>query len=609
MTLTAMTKLLLVASFFSFTSAQTHTFNWTTGWGTYNVDGVKGREVITCNGEYPWPDVRVSKGDRVEIYLNNGFTDANTTLHVHGLFLKGQNQFDGPPFLTQCPIAPGDTMLYNFTVEDNIGTYWYHSHTAGQYQDGFKGKFIIEDTENFPYEYDEEVTLEIGEWYHKTSGELMPAFMNLFNPTGAEPIPQNLIINNTMNLTWNVEPDTTYLVRLVNTGGFVSQYFWIEDHNMTVVEVDGVFTERNTTDMLYLTIAQRYSFLLTTKSDTSKNFAIMQKFDDTMLDIIPSDLQLNATSYLTYNSDADKPSENFVDSIDDYLDDFYLVPYNKTELYDEADYRITLDLQMDNLIDGINYAFFNNITYTTPKVPTLMTVLSAGEEATNAAIYGTNTNSFVLEKDQIVDIVLNNLDTGKHPFHLHGHTFQTIWRDRPYDADAGEDPHPFDDDDVDSFPQYPMMRDTIYVNPQSNFVIRFKADNPGVWFFHCHIEWHTIQGLAIVLIEDPESIQAESSQALTQNSIDVCNNVGVLYQGNAAGNIADYTDLTGQNIQQKSIPSGFTAKGVVAMTFSCLAGILGLLTIAVYGLMEMPDVEQKVIKELDIPLTELISNK
>lgn len=69
--------------------------------------------------------------------------------------------------------------------------------------------------------------------------DLTKSFLCVYNPTGAEPIPQNLIINNTMNLTWEVQPDTTYLLRIVNVGGFVSQYFWIEDHNMTVVEIDG----------------------------------------------------------------------------------------------------------------------------------------------------------------------------------------------------------------------------------------------------------------------------------------------------------------------------------------------------------------------------------
>ena len=197
--------------------------------------------MITCNGEFPWPDIRVKKGDRVEVYLNNGFDDRNTSLHFHGLFQNGTSSMDGPPMTVQCPVGPGSTFLYNFTASDNVGTYWYHSHTSGQYQDGMRGTFVIED-DDFPYEYDEDVVLQVGEWYHDVVDVLDKRFMSVYNPTGAEPIPQNLIMNNTRNMTWEVKPDTTYLLRLVNTGGFVSQYFWIEDHEMEVVEVDGIYT-------------------------------------------------------------------------------------------------------------------------------------------------------------------------------------------------------------------------------------------------------------------------------------------------------------------------------------------------------------------------------
>lgn len=606
-------KLFLIASLLSCANAATRTFNWTTGWGLQDVDGMGERPVITCNGEWPWPDVRVNKGDQVEIYLTNGFNGTtNTSLHVHGLFQRGSTQMDGPPGVTQCPITPGNTFLYNFTVDENAGAYWYHSHSDGQYEDGFRGAFIIDDgenNENYPYEYDEEVVLTIGEWYDRTIDDLIPDFMSLFNPTGAEPIPQNLILNNTMNLTWEVKPDTTYLLRLINIGGFVSQYFWIEDHEMTVVEIDGVTTEKNTTDMLYITVAQRYTVLVHTKNDTSRNYAIMQKFDDTMLDVIPSELELNATSTLAYDTSLGAANESFVDSLDDFLDDFYLVPYEKQELLGDPDYVITVDVAMDNLLSGINYAFFNNITYTAPKVPTLMTVLSGGDDVTNAQIYGSNTNTFVLEKDEIVDIVLNNLDTGTHPFHLHGHVFQTIIRDRAYDDAIGEVPHPYDDSDHAAFPEYPMVRDTLYVHPQSNFVIRFKADNPGVWFFHCHIEWHLLQGLAITLIEDPVAIQSNPTQQLTDSSKQVCEAAGMSYQGNAAGNTTDFLNLMGENIQEKTIPPGFTKKGIIAMTFSCLAGVLGLITLSVYGLMEEPHVEEKVIEDFRLDPREIIEDE
>ena len=592
---------LLICSLISVISAETHTWWFQTGWVNANPDGVFERPMIGFNDSWPLPTLRVKKGDRVQLYLNNGFDDRNTSLHFHGMFQNGTNQMDGPEMVTQCPIPPGETFLYNFTVGDQVGSYWYHSHTSGQYGDGMRGVFIIED-DDFPYDYDEEVVLTLAEHYHDFSDELTPKFLSRFNPTGAEPIPSNMLFNETRNNTWKVEPNKTYLVRIVNIGRFVSQYIWMEDHDFTIVEVDGVYVEQNTTDLLYITVAQRYSVLITTKNETDKNYAFMNRVDIDMLDVIPGDLELNGTNYIVYNEDADLPEPYLLDSIDDFFDDFWLKPLSKEKLLDDADYTITLEVQMDNLGNGVNYAFFNNITYAHPKVPTLMSVLSSGDDASNELVYGTNTNSFVLQGGEVIDIVMNNLDTGKHPFHLHGHVFQLIERHEGVDDD--EDPVAYNSSDHAEWPEYPMLRDTIYINPQSYAVLRFKADNPGVWFFHCHIEWHLDQGLAIVLIEDPEGIQKQESQQITDNHKEICEKVGVPWEGNAAGNTENYLDLKGENVQHKRLPTGFTAKGIVALVFSCIAGVLGLAAISYYGMTDIKNVEQRVARDLDVDLDE-----
>lgn len=124
----------------------------------------------------------------------------------------------------------------------------------------------------------------------------------------------------------------------------------------------------------------------------------------------------------------------------------------------------------------VSSAFFNNITYKAPKVPTLYTALSSGTLASNAEVYGTYTHPFVLEKGQVVQIVVDNDDTGKHPFHLHGHNFQAVWRS---EENAGL----FADSGVteDQFSQIPMRRDTFVLYPQGNIVLRFQADNPGTF--------------------------------------------------------------------------------------------------------------------------------
>lgn len=581
----------------------THTWYFEVNEFMGNPDGTYDRMIYGFNNTWPLPTLRVTTGDRVQVYLTNGLEAQNTTLHFHGLFQNGTSQMDGPEMITQCPIAPGDTMLYNFTVTDQVGTYWYHSHTAGQYGDGMRGIFIIEpeSTSDYPFDFDEEVVLPIGEWYHETSLQLMPLFLNLYNPTGAEPIPQNTLFNDTRNNSWAVEPNTTYFVRIVNVGGFVSQYLYMEDHEFTVVEVDGIWVQPNTTEMLYITVAQRYGVLITTKSDATKNYAFMNKIDDDMLDVIPDDLILNSTNSIQYSSDYDYPEEYTVEALD-FLDDFYLEPVEKVALLDDPDYTVTVDVVMNNLDNGINYAFFNNVTYTPAKVPVIGTAMSTGGNATSNYIYG-NVHAFVLQKDDVVDIVLNNQDTGKHPFHLHGHVFQVIDRGSP--VDDSDPPEAFDYDNHTAFPEYPMRRDVVYVNPQSHIVMRFKADNPGVWFFHCHIEWHLEQGLALVFIEAPEEMQAQESQQFTDNWKSVCENSGVSISGNAAGNTVDVFDLSGANVQVKALPAGFTAKGIVALVFSAIAGFLGLAAIAFYGMSEAKiDLDAEVIRDLDVTLSE-----
>jgi iron transport multicopper oxidase len=256
------------------------------------------------------------------------------------------------------------------------------------------------------------------------------------------------------------------------------------------------------------------------------------------------------------------------------------------ELLPDADKTIDLTVIMADLGDGAGYAFFNNISYVKPKVPTLYTVMSSGNLSTNSEIYGEYTHPMVLEHNEIVDIVLNNGDPGSHPFHLHGHNFQLIHREPSYgkhfyDYEDASTPLAYDASNHAAFPKYPARRDTFVLPPQGNFVIRFVADNPGVWLFHCHIDWHLVQGLAMVMIEAPQQMQERMT--IPDGAYDTCKAAGVAYEGNAAANTEDFLDLTGQNKQVAWLPAGFTAKGIVAMVFSCVSAFLGLAFISLYG--------------------------
>jgi iron transport multicopper oxidase len=99
-----------------------------------------------------------------------------------------------------------------------------------------------------------------------------------------------------------------------------------------------------------------------------------------------------------------------------------------------------------------------------------------------------------------------------------------------------------------------MRRDTFAVHPNGNIVLRFKADNPGVWLFHCHIEWHVDSGLIATMVEAPLELQRTLS--IPQDHYDSCVVDGTPVKGNAAGNIINLLDLTGQNAPPGPLPEG-----------------------------------------------------
>jgi iron transport multicopper oxidase len=101
---------------------------------------------------------------------------------------------------------------------------------------------------------------------------------------------------------------------------------------------------------------------------------------------------------------------------------------------------------------------------------------------------------------------------------------------------------------------------------------------PGVWLFHCHIDWHLATGLAATMIEAPLVLQ--KTLVVPQDHYDVCRAAGVPVSGNAAGNTVDLLDLKGQNESPAPLPAGFTAGGIVALVFSCISAFLGMAVIA-----------------------------
>ena len=84
--------------------------------------GAPGTRVWGCNGRVPGPEIRLRRGQRLRVEVENRLGQ-ETTVHWHGLRIP--NAMDGVPYVTQPPIPPGGRFVYDFEPPD-AGTFWYH---------------------------------------------------------------------------------------------------------------------------------------------------------------------------------------------------------------------------------------------------------------------------------------------------------------------------------------------------------------------------------------------------------------------------------------------------------------------------------------------------
>jgi FtsP/CotA-like multicopper oxidase with cupredoxin domain len=131
------------------------------------------RDAMGYNGMVPGPQLRVQLGDAIRIVLHNELSES-TAIHSHGMVLPFDQ--DGVPGLTQDPIQPGDTFVYEFTV-GNSGSHMYHSHynSAKQVPMGLLGALIVEDPADELVDQDVVMILNDGPLGYTINGKGFPA--------------------------------------------------------------------------------------------------------------------------------------------------------------------------------------------------------------------------------------------------------------------------------------------------------------------------------------------------------------------------------------------------------------------------------------------------
>eukprot|EP01035_Chromulina_nebulosa_P020574 gene20574-26680_t len=381
------------------------------------------------------------------------------------------------------------------------GTFWYHLHSSISRGDGGYGFLIAEDV-NPIASYNEEILVILSDWYHQ-SGDYIHAGLEMFGPTvvanTSTNTPQSgfqwpgngqaILVNGlgNRNVYIDVTANQTYRVRLLNAASLAYYNFAIASHNLTAITEGSQLLQPTILQSIDIDSGQRFDFLINTFNKPALNYQITIESNWRGKDT--SKAGIFSTVYLRYNN-AIKTSTSQPKSQSKACATKYLF-FDMRQQYVSSNSFIGLDITGSNK-RGSYYNIVNDIVYPKPSLP------------------------INIDYNDVVQIVIQNHVAlngrcEQHPWHLHGNYFWVLGTGSgEYNADNDESQlNTYDPVYVDTVVNYPTnygaSRNNVTTAYPSNAgkpcgwsVIRFVADNPGMWLFHCHIDWHLVLGMAIV---------------------------------------------------------------------------------------------------------------
>jgi len=518
-----------------------------------------GKDVMgmTVNGTIPGPTLEFTEGEYAVIYVKNEMS-VETSVHWHGLLLP--NFYDGVPYLNTPPIEPGHTQKYEFPIKQS-GTYWYHSHTMLQEQSGVYGSIVIKPKEQ-TLDYDKELVLMLSDW---TNEKPMNVLRNLkrgnewYGIKKGTATPLNQVIARgafgaQLNF-WkqrmegadiadvyypafliNGEQSVNYpefkageKVRLRIIDGGASTSFWITfgGDDPLLVSSDGLDVVPVKKNKTFIGIAEAYDFIVTIPEEGKIEFKITAQDGSgtasafigngeillamdvprpdkigMMQKMAKMDMKMGAHA-LKFQPKKDERYE-MKKEYGMQMDKVQGINMNTSEMKDDSmqiDHSKMKGMEMDgmdtkvgmadmNLFSEYNYDYLKSPEKTTydASVPVNNILLNLTGNM-NRYIWSMNgvplseTDKIKIKATEVTRITLNNLTMMHHPMHLHGHFFRVINKN-------GE---------------YSPLKHTVNVPPMQEVTIEFygnNGDEAGDWFFHCHILYHMMGGMARVFSYD-----------------------------------------------------------------------------------------------------------
>lgn len=427
----------------------------------------KPTEATLINGTLPGTEIRYREGDMFRVLVNNRL-DVPTTLHWHGMIVP--NYMDGVPGVTQMPIAPGDSVLYEYVLRQS-GTYWYHSHYGFQEQTGLSGPLIIE-AKDEPHACDHDVVVMLSDWLNQSPEGIIPQIRGQQPATSAVKVPDtpgypfpqdkkfnvdinypSYLINGQSNQSpWSLKVRKGDRIRLRCINSSTATFFQValDGHQLEMIAADGQDIVPLTVDNFVIGTAERYDLLVTIKESGSFTLhAAALGTDQQAVGVVH-------TADAAPKANLQKPQFSGVSGgMADYAS--LKSPVNTTLPEGEVKtFDIDLGGQMMKYLWSMNGEYFPE-------------VFSPDGKATPLTI----------KSGDRVRMRLTNSTMMYHPMHLHGHFFRLL---------TGDGPQPM-----------APLKDTVAVGPKQQINFEFTADNPGNWFFHCHNLYHLASGMARVI--------------------------------------------------------------------------------------------------------------
>ncbi|CAK7343072.1 unnamed protein product [Dovyalis caffra] len=334
-----------------------------------------------------------------------------------------------------------------------------------------------------------------------------------------------------------VESGKTYLLRIINAALNDELFFAVAGHSMTVVEIDAVYTKPFATQAILIAPGQTTNVLIKADQTPSRYFMAARPFMDAPISVdnktVTAILQCKGIPNTVIPSLPTLPAPN---------DTTFALGYSsKLKSLNTPQFPAKVPRQIDRHLfyavglgqnpcptcqNGTKLtASLNNITFVMPKIGLLQAYYFniSGVFRTDfpdrppvpfnytgvplTANLGTSlgTRLSKVAFNSTIELVLqdtNLLTVESHPFHLHGFNFFVVGTGVG-NFDPTKDP-------AKSNLVDPPERNTVRVPTGGWTAIRFRADNPGVWFMHCHLELHTMWGLKMAFVVENGKSPEES---------------------------------------------------------------------------------------------------